>query len=367
MVALQPDNPDTGPQEPPSSSTSFSCPFIYSYDGATWQLDSETYAGAIARGLERTDLDNLDRIALNDGKYRLRLVNEADETEYTDELALLAVDHPTGTRIMPDAGGVLHMVSGAMGPLKIRRHTPLSVPALEVWDASFRRPSATRLALVLKVRNTRAVTFIHQRLADLLGKDVYSWYHEMNTNPDASRRTAGWFDEMGGLRVLSGSGGRLTENGTVPIVGPIIAKTIVVPVDPGSEDMVRIRLQSSPLLWEIQSIQLVTDHGVVQPYELRMTAAIDSAGRDVSDLLKTRDTKYHVSFKGDRVDMEFAADPVAPGVERTVLARTTGHYYIRSDDTKKGNRALVSGLMTRSILSQAYFMASYRRKLARGD
>jgi len=37
-----------------------SCPFVYSWDGYGWRLDSGTFGGAITRGLAHTDLDNLD-------------------------------------------------------------------------------------------------------------------------------------------------------------------------------------------------------------------------------------------------------------------------------------------------------------------
>ena len=208
---------------------STSCPFIYSWDGRTWRIDSETYSGAVARGLERTDVDNLEHIAPVNGTYRLALANEADETEYTDELTLLVAEHPVATRVFPDANGTLHAVNAGSNPLSFRQTNLVSIPARTRWEATFRKPSGGRLVLIVRARNTDAVPFVHQHLMNLLGQDVYSWYREINSNPDAAHKTVKWYTEMAGLRV-SINNGQWTQNGVVPIVGPVVAKTLVVPI-----------------------------------------------------------------------------------------------------------------------------------------
>ena len=93
------------PERPPSNS----CPFVYSFDGERYRLDSETFAGAAAKGLDRTDYDNLEHLQPVGGLYRLRLVNERPETQYTDELKLIVVDHPPGTQVIPDRAGKVHV------------------------------------------------------------------------------------------------------------------------------------------------------------------------------------------------------------------------------------------------------------------
>jgi hypothetical protein len=94
--------------------TPTSCPFLYSFDGTDYVFDSETYAGAVTRGLERTDLDNLDHLRSSDGAYRLLLTNERPETEYTDELSLVVVDHPEGTSVHPDTRGSPRVIADAV-------------------------------------------------------------------------------------------------------------------------------------------------------------------------------------------------------------------------------------------------------------
>lgn len=94
-----------------------SCPFVYSFDGSSYILDSETYGGAIFRVAERTDYDNLDYLLPVDGKYHLKMTNELPETQHTDEFKLIIVDHPKGTEVVPESGGAIHTISSPVAPL----------------------------------------------------------------------------------------------------------------------------------------------------------------------------------------------------------------------------------------------------------
>ena len=347
--------------EPVPRPVSTSCPFIYSYDGKSWRLDSETYSGAVALGLERTDVDNLDHIAAVDGMYRLALTNEVSETEYTDQLALVVTEHPIGTRVFPDASGKLHVVSTGTKPLTWRQHDQVSAPARTSWDATFARPKGDHLALVLRVRNTEAVPFIHSHLMNLLGEDVYSWYREVNTNPAAAKKTLDWYTRMAGLAVSTGNRDKWQQNDIVPIVGPVVAKTIVVPIDASTDDdVIRVRLQSSPMLWKIESAEIVTESESIAVHDVELARAIDQNGEDVTQRLRAIDGGYHVALNGSRVIAEFHALAPRAGFQQTVLAKTTGHYYANSTDDRRGNPALVSRLMTSSLWSQGYFMVQYR-------
>jgi hypothetical protein len=78
------------------AATKQSCPFVYSWDGSQYVFDAEPYGGAITRGLEKDDFTQLEQLREQDGLYRLKMVNEVDETQLTNLTELWVVDHLLG-------------------------------------------------------------------------------------------------------------------------------------------------------------------------------------------------------------------------------------------------------------------------------
>jgi hypothetical protein len=93
-----------------------SCPFIYSFNGEEYIFDAEPYGGATCEGLKRTEWCRLDHLEEVDGFYHIMIKNEVDETQYTDEIKLLVIDHPKGVRAIPDEAGNIHTISRPATP-----------------------------------------------------------------------------------------------------------------------------------------------------------------------------------------------------------------------------------------------------------
>ena len=96
--------------------TKESCPFVYSWDGSRFVFDAEPFGGAICEGLKRTELCALDYLAEAGGTYRLLVTNEVNETQYTDQLKLIVVDHPQGTIAVPEFAGGIHAIPAPVSP-----------------------------------------------------------------------------------------------------------------------------------------------------------------------------------------------------------------------------------------------------------
>ncbi|MBK8552290.1 MAG: hypothetical protein IPL53_14985 [Ignavibacteria bacterium] len=99
------------------AATKESCPFVYSFDGKKFTFDAEPYGGAIAEGLQKTDYSRLEHLKPVDGKYKLYMRNEADETQHTDEMKLLLVEHPMNTEVAPDISGNMTVIEKALAPI----------------------------------------------------------------------------------------------------------------------------------------------------------------------------------------------------------------------------------------------------------
>jgi hypothetical protein len=353
---------DAEPEPPPPPP---SCPFIYSFDGTRYVFDSETYAGAIARGLERTDVDNLDHLRAIDGRYRLLLTNERDETHYTDELTLLVADHPRGTRVIPDAAGVPHIVGSGIAPASLRELPADTLPARAGWEGTFRVPDhPSRVALVVRARNTGLAPFALTHILTLLGPDVYRWYEAMNDGGVDRDRVREWVRSEGHLTasVLGERG--WSPIGALPDVGPAIAKTQIIVLDLTGRtgDTIRVRLESSPMLWTLEQIELAPYHGVAATIALPPARAAAPAGLDARALLARSDRRYLVATRGDTVMLEYDAPPEQPGMARTTLARTTGHYYIAADDRGPRRSEMVARMMTDRAFAQRYLLEEWEAR-----
>ncbi len=83
-----------------------------------YKLESETFAGALFKGIERSSYDVLSHIKPLNGKYSLKLVNAREETEYVNQLKLILVDHPNDVSVIPDYFGNVHSVSNPVKAFK---------------------------------------------------------------------------------------------------------------------------------------------------------------------------------------------------------------------------------------------------------
>ncbi len=90
-----------------------SCPLLYSWDGRGWRFVNEVLGVAplgmpLARDVIHPPDDDEyvpvpgEALRARDGRLQLRLTEELRETGYVDSMRLLAVDHPRGTRVVPD-------------------------------------------------------------------------------------------------------------------------------------------------------------------------------------------------------------------------------------------------------------------------
>jgi Flp pilus assembly protein TadD len=92
-----------------------SCPFLFAFNGSKMEFVKDAIPWGSAIGLRINNLGTAsiaateewykiggDQLAAHDGFYDLRITGELWETYYYDSLALMTVDHPTGTEIFTD-------------------------------------------------------------------------------------------------------------------------------------------------------------------------------------------------------------------------------------------------------------------------
>jgi hypothetical protein len=352
-----------------------SCPFIYSWDGTGYVFDAEPYGGAVTRGLERDDYGALEHLRAQDGRYRLLLTNEVNETQYTNQIELWVVDHRPGVRVVADEFGGLHTLAAPRPPLSARDQDGrdlrawLAATDRLVWEAppaapgrdqrqeivlAFPKPrGATRARLVANAATALWGSHMIRELLALRGRDLPAWYAGIDERPAAADSLAAWTlrEELYVLQLQVAEPTGWETRGLLPGGGPFIAADRVVPLDvrrvPGDTLFVRIR---PPLgFWSLNSFAV--DYGADDSLVVQRIAparAQDGAGVDVRALLADRDDRYYaMPNTGDRAALEFVAPRTpAAGMERTVFVHARGYYRLHLDATGAPDSVTLRDLAT---------------------
>ena len=338
--------------------TKESCPFVYSWDGTQFVFDAEPYGGAVTRGLERDDYARLEHLrADSSGLYRVMVTNEVNETQYTNSMRLLVVDHDPGARVEVDEWGRLYDVGTVLPPLGARdqdgrdllgwlRATdraiweplPSADPAGRVRQEiilAFPKPrEATSVRLVANVSTGLWGSHMIREMLGLRGDRVREWYAAIDSSASALEALRRWNirEELYVLKldVLGPNGWEV--RGLLPGGGPFIAEERVIPLDLRSieGDTLRVRLRPPLGFWALNSFGVsYTPGGQFSVDTVGPAQAVTSDGRDILPVLSAADDGYYVMpTTGDHGYVTFRAPPPRRRSERTVFLHTRGYYQL---------------------------------------
>jgi hypothetical protein len=329
-----------------------SCPHIYAFDGARWQLDADPLSGALLPGAERSDWDRLEHLAPVDGVYRVRITDDLEEIDRVDHIALLVVDHAPGSAALPTPDGAIVQVSDAAAPIRATDSHGREVTAqvLAADDDAFTgssldfdpagpqeprerltvelpRPATGQAALVIRAHSSPFAEESFARYAARLGPGTATL---MNLAQDAS-----WYpyraritDEMRRLGLpleLHVAGGADVE--ILPI-GPAIQRDFAIPIEilAGTSPTVSITLEMTPRFWEIDRLALAAAPETLVPRRLLARQATGPRGTDALETLATADGRRVELHTGESVELEFEAPPSVVGRTRSVVAEIRGSY-----------------------------------------
>ena len=363
-----------------------SCPFLYSFDGGEYVLDAEPYGAAISEGLKRTEWVELPHLRAVDGKYRVLLTNELDETQYTDELKLVAVDHAPGVEVAPDLEGGLHTFDRPLAPTRaadgngrdILTFVAANDRAFWVGDLEgrdtdeggdfreelvfeFPKPAgAARAKLLANAWTTMWASISAGKYLELYGSSLGEAYRDVDRGGPMYHLFQSWMDreELYRLKIWVETSQGWKERGAIWGGAPVVAqdKAYLLDVADVPGETLRIKLRPPVNFWTVNS--LAVDYGEdlpVQVTELAAARAVDHTGRDVRAELEATDGLYHVNPNpGERTELEFAAPPVPQGLERTVLVKASGYYKAHIDAAGAPQTALIA-----RVLGEPGFAARY--------
>jgi len=367
-----------------------SCPFVFTFDGEKYHLESETFAGAVCQGLERTNLERLQHLREVDGVFHIALSNQRPESQHVNELRLFAVDHPPGTQVVPDIAGRIRTVRLPVAPTSVQcmdgRDAIEYVKAVDgrMWESElqtidlsvekylrdglvceFTKPKgATRAKLIINGLNSILSNYAVEIMFSQPEVDRLQWFHLLNTDPDERGKFIEWITREGGLEVSVWTNGSWVRQGWFPVIGPHISaeKMIALDVSGGDTGEIRVKMETARDLWRIDRIAIdFSDDETVIMTPLPLRSATTESGIDIINLLASSDSLYYGSLPGEYARITY--DTVAPnlGMERSFMMESRGYYY---EWTRPGqqeiSRETVERILTEPLYGSRIFLPRWR-------
>ena len=346
----------TAPEPPPSES----CPFIYSFNGDSFIFDAEPYGAAICQSLKRAEWCGLEHMREIKGQYKLMIANELDETQYTDEVSLLVVDHPKGTVVAPDASGRIHSLSQLYAPKQAivgkgkdinpllsnrdgifwqtcvdNKHPDRKEDLRDEIILEFPKPTgAKKVKLFVNACTSLWGSQVAKQFLELHGSQIDQWYDDVNNFGPAYQQIMNWFfnEELYLLRIWVETKNGWKNRGMIYGGGPFISedKVYLIDIKDVEGDTLKIKLMPPATFWIIDSIEVdYTENQNLKIHELSVLNAFDKKGLDVREKLIALDDNYLIMpNKGDQVEVTYMAPPKEEGWERSIILKAVGYYDI---------------------------------------
>jgi hypothetical protein len=341
-----------------------SCPTFYvemadgtEGGGERVELRAEGFSSAVAAALEERDVDHLAVVDPPAGPFHLYMANEALETHFLRSVELLSVARPS-----PDVE-VFHTRAGFVGvrdrvaPSSCRGLAGECVDALARLDAheyasttdgqdlaarelielEFPAQAAgSRLALVIRARNTLLDTFLFYQGLAYMGAEAPRWImradREGVDGPLVSLLRS--FDAaLGDVEVELWDGTTWQPAGRMREFGPIAWETQAVELPALAQtatSSLRVRLRLTRGRWKLDQVSLGASVGPLQASVVQPSALHHAGEPDPEGLATLLDPDRHLlSYPGDVWTLSYE---LPPGSQALFLA-STGFYWEWMRDT----------------------------------
>jgi len=340
--------------------TKESCPFVYSFDGEKYVFDAEPLGGATTRGLQRSELSKLNVLKEVDGKYKIMVKNEVEETQYLDEMSLYITDHPNDFEVITDLDGNFHTIKNPKKPIIAEDENGLDLSKFIskqdniFWQTKlpvenyqsrnnlrhnltfvFPKPSNEKSAkLIINAGTSLWGSNMIREMLMLYGDNVDTWYEKIDDSEIEKKQMMQFIEreELYLLKLLVKEEDNWADQGLISGGGPFISETRVYDIDLHSVkgDSLVIQLNPPYGFWTLDYIAMeYENHPGPLVKEVPLSKAIDHDENDIIQILLSTDDNYHIMPEvGDYFLAEFDAPLKSDDTDRTVFLKSTGYYEI---------------------------------------
>jgi hypothetical protein len=368
--------------------TKESCPIVYIDRGNGWEIVGEAYAGAAFRSIQRDDLLPLPELGGSD-HVQVRLRNEARETQYTDQVKLVLIDHSSEIRALSTFDNRIALV-GAAAPPQVawdRRVGDVTQIVAErddrLWETD---PDMVAIAadhdledvliaefefmegrpvLELIAANTKWLDLVFGRFFAAMGGRL-DRYLAAGNEPAAGSSIQRWREREGvDLIVEAQVGDEWQQVAVVPTAGPIALREIAIPLPSAAvspDGLVRVRMRAGLGFWRIDRLALSEEvNAIPTVHEIEPYAAVGSDGKDERKTILATDDRYNVLVEwGETLDLSFELPALAPELARSAFLFTNGYYNVHPPIQSRWQPGVL-----RKISDERGALARFGRDLAR--
>ncbi len=343
--------------------TKQSCPFIYSFDGSKYVFDAEPLGGATTKGLERTEYSKMDYLKKVDDTYKILIRNEVEETQYIDELSLMAIKHDEDKEVFPDLNGNFYQVKNPIIPASARDERGLDLKKAVIandnlyWQTklpmdsilvsqkqrheltfTFPRPNNnTKAKLVANVGTSLWGSRMIREMLQLYGNYVDNYYEKIDEQGSEYQQMMNFIEteELYKLKYYTKNGNDWTFQGFINGGGPLVSETRIYDLDLSSVkgDSVTIKINPPFGFWTVDFLAIQYEEFTKPQFEtMNIETAINHEGIELKELLRLKDNNYCIMPQvGDCFEATFMeAGNITVG-KTTYYLKSSGYYEIHLD------------------------------------
>lgn len=346
--------------------TKQSCPFIYSFDGEKYVFDAEPLGGATTKGLERTEYSRMEYLSNSNGEHKILVRNEVEETQYLDELTLLAVEHDADKEVIPDLNGNFYQIKNPILPLSamdekgqdllkvvskddnLYWQTKLPVDSSRISTTyrhqltfKFPRPkNKVSAKLIVNIGTTLWGSRMIREMLQLYGNYVDEYYKKIDEQKYDYQQMMNFIEseELYRLKYYTNDGVDWKLQGFINGGGPLISETRVYDLDLTNMegDTLSIKLNPPYGFWTIDYIAVQYDEYKTPNLKtIPLTTAVNQDGLDLKDQLKVKDNNYVIMpTVGDYFEATFSSLSEESKKNTSYYLKSNGYYEIHVDKTK---------------------------------
>jgi len=325
-----------------------SCPFVYSYNGMSYIFDHEAYSFSVSSLMEDTSYETLESLKPVDGKLKLKLSEELDETSYTNYVKLLSVSHPAGTQVMPDQTGQLHTIRSTVAPEScasdfngdclslvskadgmgwVADLTKINVSELEsVYNEAvleFPASESAEVKLVYRAKESGLISFMDNELYKIIGGNNIE---ELISLSQATQVGTAYDLETSLIHFSVWDGFDWVEQEARYVGGARWSWSIApISVTPGAPIKIKVTELVGSFPLDFVGIDYSADEEITTTELLPVSA--DQSGKDVLSSILSDDDQYLEETTGDVAYIEFVEpSSITPGSEQSYVVVIGGYY-----------------------------------------